>query len=86
MTGSIPVPDNLTANFNATLTPTKWFDASYRISENFGNGQQQLTRAQVNFDAYALSDPTGGYGTQGKSYGGSTGIIPGASAKYHPVW
>ena len=69
--------DHFTGNFNATLTPTKWFDANYRISDDFGTAQQQFTRAQVTFDQYALSDPTGGFGTSGSQYGGATGVIPG---------
>lgn len=69
--------DHLTASFGGTLTPTKWFDLSYRLSENFGVGQQQFRRSAVQFSQYAISDPTGGYGTQGQSYGGSTGHIPG---------
>ncbi|NHA07732.1 SusC/RagA family TonB-linked outer membrane protein [Mucilaginibacter sp. HC2] len=69
--------DHFNGSFGALLSPTKWLDASYRLSGNFGTAQQQFRRAQVNFSKYAMSDPTGGYGTEGQAYGGSTGIIPG---------
>ncbi|MEB0303253.1 SusC/RagA family TonB-linked outer membrane protein, partial [Mucilaginibacter sp. 5C4] len=69
--------DHFNGSFNASVTPTKWFDVNYRISENFGTSNVQFRRSPVQFSAYAISDPTGGFGTQGQSYGGSTGHIPG---------
>ncbi|MDB5152814.1 MAG: hypothetical protein JWR54_1565, partial [Mucilaginibacter sp.] len=59
--------DNFNGFIAATVTPTKWMDATYRLSDNFGQAQQQTTRAQVNFNAYALSDPTNGGGTVASS-------------------
>ncbi|MBB6111814.1 TonB-linked outer membrane protein, SusC/RagA family [Mucilaginibacter lappiensis] len=73
--------DHFNGSFGGMFSPTNWFDASYRLSGNFGTAQQQYRRSQVNFSPYALGklgDPTGGnYGTQAQSYGGSTGVIPG---------
>jgi TonB-linked SusC/RagA family outer membrane protein len=72
--------DNFNGSFTGTLTPTKWFDATYRLAGNFGNGYQQYTRAQVDFSAYAHNDPTGGYGTEASSLLGSTKATPGSLA------
>jgi TonB-linked SusC/RagA family outer membrane protein len=72
--------DVFNGSFNATLSPTKWFDASYRLADNFGTAQVQQTKAAVNFDQYALSDPTGGGGTIASETfgaGGISGHIPG---------
>lgn len=49
--------DIFNGNINFKLTPSKWFDATYRISETFGIQQQQTTRAAVNFTSYGISDP-----------------------------
>jgi TonB-linked SusC/RagA family outer membrane protein len=46
-------------NLNLSLTPTKWFDLTYKLADNFGYYEQRQTRAQVNFTAYAASDPLG---------------------------
>lgn len=62
-------------SINGTLTPTDWFNASYRLSNNSGTANQQYTRSQVNFSPYAISDPTGGGGTEASSNGSPT--IPG---------
>lgn len=62
-------------SFNGTLTPTDWFNASYRLANNSGTSNQQYTRSQVNFSQYAFSDPTGGYGTEAQANGTLT--IPG---------
>lgn len=59
-------------SFGGVVTPTDWFDASYRLAHNSGTANQQFTRAQVNFSAYAISDPTGGGSTNGASYGNPT--------------
>jgi TonB-linked SusC/RagA family outer membrane protein len=61
--------------FTGTITPSKFFDAQYRLSYNAGSYQQQDTRAQIDYTPYALSDPTNGGGTVGSSYG--TAINPG---------
>ena len=46
----------ITINFK--LSPTKWLDASYRISDNFGVDQERLTKQEVDFTPYAISDFT----------------------------
>jgi TonB-linked SusC/RagA family outer membrane protein len=69
--------DNFNGSFTGKLAPTKWFDLTYRLAENFGIVQQQITRAQVNFSAYYRSDYQG---TQNRSYGyfGSAFNTPGS--------
>lgn len=62
-------------NVNGTLTPTDWFNASYRLSNNSGTANQQFTRAQANYSAYAISDPTHEGGTIASGYGKP--IVPG---------
>ena len=58
-----------TGSFSAVLTPSKWFDATYRLAATgLGTYQQQNTRQEVDFSQYALSDPTGGYSTVASSY------------------
>jgi len=59
--------DVFNGNISAILTPTKWLDATYRLSDNFGTAQQQQTVAEVDFNAWALSDPTNGGGTVASS-------------------
>lgn len=72
--------DNFNGSFSGTLTPTKWFNLQYRIADNYGIGQQQYTRAQVNFSAYYHSDPQH---TQNEAYGAlggaanTPGTVPG---------
>ena len=41
------------------LSPTKWFDASYRVSDNFGISQVHQYSQEVDFSAYGISDPYG---------------------------
>lgn len=77
--------DNFNGNFAGTLTPTKWFDATYRLATNFGIGQRQYTRSQVNFSGYAHSDPTGGNGTEASAafgVGNNPVSIPGQVSNY----
>jgi TonB-linked SusC/RagA family outer membrane protein len=69
--------DVFNGSFSGTLSPTKWFDATYRLADNYGVGQQQQTKAAVNFDAYALSDPTHGGGTV------ASAAFPGAPQSAH---
>ncbi|MGI4750821.1 MAG: SusC/RagA family TonB-linked outer membrane protein [Janthinobacterium lividum] len=72
--------DVFTGNFSATVTPTKWIDATYRLAGNFGTYQNQTTREEIDYSAYALSDPTGGYGTAGSSY--KAAVNPGTISNY----
>ncbi|WP_158798297.1 SusC/RagA family TonB-linked outer membrane protein [Pedobacter sp. L105] len=69
------VSNTFNGNINGTLTPTDWFNVSYRLSNNSGTANQQFTRSQVNYSAYAISDPTHEGGTIASSYGKST--VPG---------
>jgi TonB-linked SusC/RagA family outer membrane protein len=48
--------DVLLSTVNLKLSPTKWLDASYRISDNFGVDQERLTKQEVDFTPYAISD------------------------------
>ncbi|MEZ2337274.1 SusC/RagA family TonB-linked outer membrane protein [Mucilaginibacter sp. RCC_168] len=66
---SIRRTDVFNGSFSGTLTPTKWFDATYRLSYNGGTYQQTDTRAEIDYTPYALSDPTHGGSTVGSSYG-----------------
>jgi TonB-linked SusC/RagA family outer membrane protein len=72
--------DIFNGSFSGTLTPTKWFDATYRLSYNGGTYQEQNRRAEIDYTAYALSDPTGGYQTTASSYG--TAVNPGTVNNY----
>ncbi|MDB5125627.1 MAG: hypothetical protein JWP94_3756 [Mucilaginibacter sp.] len=72
--------DIFTGSIQGVLTPTKWFDVTYRLADNFGTANIQQTKAEVDFNKYALSDPTGGYGTEASSIFGAGGVsakIPG---------
>ncbi len=79
--------DVFNGSFGATLTPTKWMEATYRLSDNFGVAQQQTTRKQVDFSSYALGtspfgDPTSLVGTANGTVGTQTfsGLPAGATA------
>jgi TonB-linked SusC/RagA family outer membrane protein len=67
--------DVFNGSFNAIITPTKWFDGTYRLSYNGGTYQEQTRRAEIDYTPYALSDPTHGGSTVGSSYGAA--INPG---------
>jgi TonB-linked SusC/RagA family outer membrane protein len=72
--------DVLLSTINLKLTPTKWFDVSYRISDNFGIYQERLTKQQVDFSRYAISD----YWQAGNVASGFTsGKSPGFVADYY---
>jgi TonB-linked SusC/RagA family outer membrane protein len=71
--------DVFLSNLKLSLTPTKWLDLAYNVSQNFGNYQDRYTRSQVNFTAYSRSDPYGAGSVQG---GNTTGIIQGQVADY----
>lgn len=72
--------DVFNGSFSGTLTPTKWFDATYRLSYNGGLYQEQSRRAQINYTPYALSDPTNGGGTVASSY--KAAVNPGTVSNY----
>jgi TonB-linked SusC/RagA family outer membrane protein len=48
--------DILLSTINFKLSPTNWLDASYRISNNYGVDQERLTKQEVDFSPYAISD------------------------------
>ncbi len=73
--------DVLLANITLKLSPFKWLDASYRISDNFGIDQERLTKAQVDFTPYAISDPFGA-GSVPSGFK-KTGKAPGFVADYY---
>ena len=63
--------DLFTGSFNGTVKPTKWMDATYRLSYNGGTTQEQSTRSEVDFSPYALGN--------GNTVGGQIGAnVPGA--------
>ncbi|MDB5031015.1 SusC/RagA family TonB-linked outer membrane protein [Mucilaginibacter sp.] len=72
--------DAFNGSFTGKLTPTNWFDLTYRIADNYGVATQTFTRAQVNFTAYYRSDP---FATNNEAYGAfgtafnTPGSIPG---------
>ncbi|MFS2188706.1 SusC/RagA family TonB-linked outer membrane protein [Mucilaginibacter sp. Mucisp84] len=51
--------DALVGNVTFSVSPTKWFDASYKVSASYGWQQYRATNAEVDFSPYALSDPGG---------------------------
>lgn len=65
--------DLFNGSFSGVLTPTSWLDATYRLTDNFGVSKYQYTREEIDFTAYALSNPYG-YGTMAS---GLAPIIPG---------
>ena len=72
--------DVFSGSFSGTITPSKWFDATYRLADNSGTYQEQDTRAEIDYTPYALSDPTGGYGTVGSVY--KAAVNPGTVSNY----
>jgi TonB-linked SusC/RagA family outer membrane protein len=66
--------DAFNGSFTGTLTPAKWVDVQYRLADNFGNTVSQNTVAQINYSAYALSDP-GSTGNVASSAG--VALVPG---------
>ena len=73
--------DILLSTINLKLTPTKWLDASYRISDNFGIDQEELTRSEADFSPYAISDF---YSASNVPSGfAATGKAPGAVYEYY---
>ncbi len=88
--------DVLLSSVNLMLKPTNWLDASYRFSDNFGIDQERLTKAEVDFSPYAISDYYSAsnvpstFGTTGRSpgqvydytqYGDGTANAPGGYAR-----
>jgi TonB-linked SusC/RagA family outer membrane protein len=67
--------DIVLSQIKLQLDPTKWLTASYQVSNNFGIYQERITKDEVDFTPYGLSDywsagnvPSGFTGT-GKSLG-----------------
>lgn len=48
--------DIFSGNMLLTLTPTKWLDAAYRVSDYFGSFNYKNTVAGVTFEPYAVND------------------------------
>jgi TonB-linked SusC/RagA family outer membrane protein len=67
--------DQLLTTMKLNFAATSWLDASYRISNNYGIDQERLTKAEVDFTPYAISDPLGagntasGFAGTGKAAG-----------------
>jgi TonB-linked SusC/RagA family outer membrane protein len=72
--------DNFMGNLNLSIKPTDWFDASYRISQNFGVNTQKATREEVVFTPYAMSDPQGASSIPSRFR--ATGKVPGFVSDY----
>jgi TonB-linked SusC/RagA family outer membrane protein len=72
--------DVFMGNLNLSIKPTDWFDASYRISQNFGVNTQKATRQEVVFSPYALSDPQGASTIPSRFR--ATGKVPGFVQDY----
>jgi TonB-linked SusC/RagA family outer membrane protein len=73
--------DIILSTVNLKLSPASWVDINYRFSDNFGIDQEELTRAEVDFSPYAISD----YYSAGNvpSGFGATGKAPGAVYNYY---
>ena len=80
--------DIFNGSLNATLKPTKWLDATYRLAYNGGTFQSQYTKAETDFSAYALGLSTSGaYGQANfpgqvvnvKQFGDGTSSIVGSN-------
>ena len=65
--------DLFNGSFSGTVTPANWIDATYRLAANYGTAKYQFTREEVDFSAYAWSDPYG----DGTLATGSARTIPG---------
>ncbi|MBS1502427.1 MAG: TonB-dependent receptor, partial [Bacteroidetes bacterium] len=67
--------DVLLSQLKLKLDPTDWLTASYQFSNNFGIYNERLTKDEVDFSPYGLSDPFGagnvpsGFTGTGKSLG-----------------
>jgi len=48
--------DVILSQLKLKLEPTNWFSASYQISNNYGIHQERLTKDEVDFTPYAISD------------------------------
>ena len=51
--------DVILGNINLNISPTKWFDATYRVSNNYGIYQRRDIKKDVTFTQYAINDPLG---------------------------
>lgn len=71
--------DAFNGSFKATYSPTNWLDISYNLADNFGTLVQQSTTQQINYSAYALTNP-GGTGNRASSAG--VALVPGAVGNF----
>jgi len=46
-------------NVNLTLSPTKYLDINYKLTDNFGFYEARQTKAEVDFTKYSINDPLG---------------------------
>ncbi len=72
--------DQLLSTVKLNLAATPWLDASYRISDNYGIDQERLTKQEVDFTPYAISDPLNA-GNEPSNFAG-TGKSPGSVYDY----
>ena len=73
--------DIFLSTINLSLKPSTWLDLSYRISDNYGIDQQKLTRSEVDFSPYAISDYYSASNTP--SGFAATGKAPGIDYDYY---
>ena len=73
--------DIFLSTVNLSLKPSTWLDLSYRISDNYGIDQQKLTRSEVDFSPYAISDYYSASNTP--SGFAATGKAPGIDYDYY---
>ena len=73
--------DILLSTVDLRLAPSSWVDINYRFSDNYGLDQQELTRSEVDFSPYAISDY---YSASNVPSGfAATGKAPGAVYDYY---
>ncbi len=70
--------DVFNGSFKGTLSPTKWLDATYALSDNFGIANYQFYRQEVDFSAFSLTKGRPGLdGQQTIALSGGVPVIPG---------
>jgi len=70
---SITTRNVLLANVNLTLSPTKYLDINYKLTDNIGFYDNRTTKAEVDFTPYSVKDPLGAGNVPSGTPGG---IIP----------